>query len=465
MSLRWTLALVALAAALGAWVDFGEIRGDVRKQEADAEQKRVFGVEPKSVTAIEFVSPDGVTARVARAGDTGWKLESPVAYPADPDAVERALKVLTKIQSTSSISPMPSDLGPFGLGAAGHKVRVFAGDGAPQELTVGRPAPVGGVRYLSLGSDSGRIFTVTAGDVFGLMPSVSDLRDKRLLHMATGAADELTVRAKGALVAHAKRGDAGWQLVEPEAVPADAEKIRRTLDELALARAKDFSDAPDQATKDAIAKPELELVLHAPDGDETLTFGHAAGKVWLARSGDPVLLEVNPAALTAIPAKTFDYRAKRVFTLQADQVHAAELSYPRTGATHRFELTDKEWKSTEPGVELQPLKVEDMLFAVASLDATGLEPADADRSALGLLPPVVTIRALDDKGQELGVLSLGNASPDKGIPAVSSQNVETWRISNDVGSQVPLSPEAFTNLFVKKPGDSPATAPGMPSSP
>jgi hypothetical protein len=458
VNVRWTAGLLALAVALGAWVYFGEIRGEARKKEAEDAAQKIFGVEPVSVTALEFTLADGATARVARSGASDWQLESPVAYPADADTVARALHALAKLQSTSTISPAPANLAPFGLGEGRHGVRVFTGAGEPAQIFVGVATPIGGGKYVALASDPGRVFTVAVADLSGLAPTLVELRDKRLLRIAAGGADELTVRAHGELAAHLKKSDAGWQLVEPEAAPGDAEKIRRTLDELALARATDFSDQPAKSQTDSLAAPELELTIHTPDAEEHLALAHADGKTWLRRGSDPVLLAVSPSVQAAIPTRAFDYRAKRVQTLESDKVHALELAYPRTGETHHFELVGSEWKAAETGIELQPLKVEDLLFAVASLDATGIEAPGADRKALGLDPPVVTLRALDDKGVELGVLSLGDASADKGIPAVSSQNSELWRVSNDVGKEVPLSPEAFANLIVKKPGE-PAAAP------
>jgi len=77
------------------------------------------------------------------------------------------------------------------------------------------------------------------------------------------------------------------------------------------------------------------------------------------------------------------------------------------------------------------------------------------------------VRALDAKGTELGLLSLGDASAKDGLPAISSQNSDVWRVSNDLGAQVPLSQEAYVNLFVKKP-DVPAppeTAPPASAPP
>jgi uncharacterized protein DUF4340 len=236
------------------------------------------------------------------------------------------------------------------------------------------------------------------------------------------------------------------------------------LDELSMARATDFADAPDAAATASVKNPDLELVLHTAEREEHLAFGRAADTTWLERGGDPVLLAVSPAALSAVPGKTFDYRAKRVFTLQSDQVKALELSWPRSKVTHRFELAGSDWKSSDPGVELKPLKVEDMLLGVARLDATGIEPAGADKKALGLDPPSVTLRALDAQGKELGSLSLGDASPDRGLPAASSQDSDVWRVSNDLGGEVPLTAEAYTNLFVKAPEPTQA-APATPAKP
>lgn len=463
MSVRWTLGLLALAAALGAWVYFGELRGEERTKDAESAAKRIFGVEPASVTALELALADGKSARLVRAGASDWRLESPVAYPADPETVERALHALSKIQSTATISPAPADLAQFGLGDAGHKLRVWTGEGEPKELVVGGVTPVGGGKYLSLGSDPARVFTVDSGDLYGLVPTLIELRDKRLLRAATGSVDELTVRVRGELVAHAKRSDTGWQIVEPEAAPGDGDKIQRTLDELALARATDFADSPGKLETYGLAKPEIELWLHTPDREERLALGRAADKTWLRRGEEPVLLAVNPAVLTAVPAHAFDYRAKAVLRLESDKVHALELSYPRTGETHRFELADGDWKPAEVGLLVRPLKVEDLLFAIAALDATGIEAPNADRKALGLEPPLVKLVVLDAKGAELGVLSLGDASVDKGIPAATSHNTELWRVSNDLGSQVPLTPEAFKNAFVKPPS-APAPAPAPPTS-
>jgi len=225
LSARWTAALLGVALALGAWVYFGEIGGEARKKDAETAAQRVFTLDPNSVTAIEVTTADGKSAHLAKSG-TEWKLDAPVSYPADPDAVERLLRALSKVQSTASM-PAPGDLGQFGLGDGRRSLKLWSGPGDPKEVFVGGPTPVGVGKYFQLASDPAKIYTVSAADLSGVTPTLVELRDKRLLRASSSNVDELTVHADGALVAHLKKGDTGWQMLEPEKVPGDEEKIRR----------------------------------------------------------------------------------------------------------------------------------------------------------------------------------------------------------------------------------------------
>lgn len=474
MNARGTLALLVVALALGAYVWLVEIRGGERKAEAEAAARVIFALEPASASALELVTSEGGEAVLVRE-DAGvredgapakptWKLTAPVAYPADADAVERALRALEKLASTATIDARPADLEPFGLGAARKRVAVKAGEGEPRTLYLGGDTPVGGGRYVELANDPNRLFVVSAGSLAGLAPSLVELRDKRLLRLAPDAVDELSVHAGGALVVHARKTEAGWTLVEPEDAPADAERIRRVLDDLALGRASGFEDEPKPARAYGLESPQVEIVARAGAVEERLELGTADSKTWLERAGDPVFLEVNERALTSVPRAYFAYRAKRVLTLDAEQVHAIELAYPRSGATQRLKREGEVWKAEGAGVELLTDKVEELAYALEAVDATGLEEASLDRAQIGLEPALATVRAYDAKGALLGELELGDPDPDKGLPALSSQSPLVWRVTNDLGRELPLSPEAFQNLLVKSP-PTPAPVPEPAAEP
>ncbi len=464
MTGRGTLALAAIAIALGLYVWLVEIRGAEEKSRAEEAASTIVAIPSASVTGLSLQTSDGARAELRRAADGTWALESPVAYAADAAAVERALRALEKIVSTSAIDPKPTDLEPFGLGATRKAVEVRAGEAAPQSVYIGRNTPVGGGRYVEVASDPKRIFTVASASLADLEPSLVTLRDKRLLRTPASSIDELTVRSGGALVAKAKKTDAGWALVEPEAVPADADRIVRVLDDLALGRASAFVDEPGKAEAYGLANPVREVTVRAGDVEERLSIGTGDGKTWLARAGDPVVLQVNELVVTNLPATTFDYRAKRVLTLDVEQVKALELVFPRASKTERLKRDGETWTSETPGVALKAVEIDDLLYALAALDATSLIEASPDRAALGLEPALAVIRALDAKGALLGEISFGDPHPDSGLPASSSQSPLVWRVSNDLGREVPLSPEAFTNLLVQSSAP-PAPAPGAPAEP
>ena len=466
MSWRGTLALLVAALALGAYVWFVEIRGGEQKTEAEAAARVIFALEPASATGLELETSDGASAVLVRGEGEGgkptWSLTAPLVYPADADAVERALRALEKLASTATIDAHPEDLAPFGLAAERKRIAVKAGEGEPRTLYLGGTTPIGGGRYVELESDPKRLFVVSAGSLGALTPSLLELRDKRLMRLASGAVDELTVNAGGALVVHAKKTEAGWALVEPENAPADAERIGRVLEDLALGRASAFEDAPKPLKQYGLERPQLEVSVRAGTAEERIKLGAADSKTWLERAGDPVILQVNERALTSVPRAFFDYRAKRVLTLDVEQVRALELAFPRGGQSHRLKREGEAWKSEEAGVELQPQKVEELVYALEAVDATGLEEASLDRNTIGLEPALAVVRAFDAKGTLLGELSFGDPHPDKGLPALSSQSPLVWRVANDIGREVPLSPEAFTNLLVKS---APKPAPAMPAEP
>ena len=453
MSLRGTLVLAAVAVALGGYAWWFEIRGSEKRAEADAVARVIFAFEPASATALELDTKNGsiavLTRSDARAGSAAWSLTAPVAYPADGDAVERALGALKKLSSTATIDTRPTDLAPFGLAATRKRVAVKAGEGELRTLYLGGNTPVGGGRYVELGNDPNRLFVVSSGSLDGLTPTLVELRDKRILRVAPSAVDDLTVRKGGVLVVHAKKIDAVWTLVEPESAPGDAAKIRRVLDDLALARASAFEDEPKPRAKYGLTSPEIEVTVRAAELEERLSLAKSDSRTWLERGNDPVILEVNERVASNLPRTFFDYRAKRVLTLDVEQVRALEIAFPRAGLTRRLKREGEAWKSDEATLELQPLKVEDLLYALAAVDATGLEEASSDRAKLGLEPALAVIRAYDEKGTLIGELAFGDPHPDRGLPALSSQSPIVWRVANDIGREVPLSPEAFTNLLVK----------------
>ena len=365
--------------------------------------------------------------------------------------------MLEKLASTATIDAHPEDLEPFGLGAQRKRVAVKAGEGEPRTLYLGGDTPVGGGRYVELANDPNRLFVVSAGSLHGLTPTLLELRDKRLLRLAPDAVDELGVRAGGTLIARAKKTEAGWTLVEPENAPADAERIRRVLDDLALGRASAFEDAPKPAKQYGLDRPELEIVARAGEREERLTLGTADSKTWLAargRSRDPrgerARAHQRAARVLRLPREARADARRRAGARDRARVPAPERDAPPEARRRGLDVR----RTPESSCSRRRSRSSPTRSRPSTRPASRRRASTARRSASS--PPLAVVRAFDEKGALLGELSFGDPHPDKGLPALSSQSPLVWRVANDIGREVPLSPEAFTNMLVKSAPPKPA---------
>ena len=119
-----TLVLLTLGLALGAYVYFVELRGEERRERAATAERRLVTLERDSITALSLPLDGGGVAELARESGGEWQLVSPVAFPADQGAVDRALDALDRLEFTSEIDAS-ADLSAYGL-AEGEGARVEA---------------------------------------------------------------------------------------------------------------------------------------------------------------------------------------------------------------------------------------------------------------------------------------------------------------------------------------------------
>lgn len=462
MSLRTTAGLALLAAALAAYVYFVEIRGAREREEAEEAAKRVVAVDAESVVAVEVPLEEGGEARLVRDADAAesWRLEKPLAYPADAGVVSGILSALSELDSEATIDDPPEDLGPFGLAEGAQTVRIFVREGDPIVLELGGKAPIGALRYLRLGGES-RIFTVEDWRLTTLRPRLTSLRDKRVTEREPADVTGVRIFDHATLLAHlvasggeSPEGDpAGrsWRIIEPIEDAADGRQVQRMLEDLHFMRAIDFVDEPGDLSAYGLHRPEVVIELQAGEAWEPIEFGRRGEKVYVRTARHPSLFQVSERALADVPRTLFAYREKQVLEIDEDRASRIELEFPREDEVrYAFRREENEWKAEEPEVEIGSLRIEDILYAIRDLEATGLEERSVELATLGLDPPGVRVRVLDTEGEELGWVALGDPTVEGGTPALSGQNDRVWRVANDIGKDVPLTLEAFRNNFLEE---------------
>lgn len=461
MSFRATLALGVIAAALGLYVYLVEIRGERERQEAESAAKRLLALEADQITALELPLADGGRVKLVRGGEgdpDGWALETPVAFSADAHVVANLLSNLASLESESVIEDLPEDLAPFGLGEERRAVRVWTGEGEPSVLYLGGRAPLGSLLYVALEGRGKELFTVPLGPASALEPRLRELRNKRVVGFEVSDVRRLRVQEHGSLLALVERvesedeseaEDEGWRLVEPDEDRADAERVRRVLQDLVFARVADFVDEPGALEEYGLDAPELELSVGTKQGMERISIGRVQDKGFVRVNDQRVIYETSDRVLMNVPRSLFAYRYKRVLKVDTDRVRRIELDFPRDGVSHALVRKKGTWAAEDAELEVKSLSVEDVLYAIEDLEAMGIVEPGAAAAGLGLDPPRVRVRALDASGAELGWLELGDPAPEVGLPARSSENDRTWRVLNDLGADIPLGLEAFQRNFVE----------------
>ncbi len=451
MRSRGTLLLLSFAAALGLYVWLVELRGSAERMQAETSERRVVDVQADAIVALELPLSDGGHVRLVR--DGGWRLESPLEFPADEAAVERALKAIEELEADLTIEPAPEDLAPFGLSAEARTVVSARTAERTLRLYLGADAPVGSGRYFALGDDDSRIYTGYGLGLEPLSTTLLGIRDKRLTLWTDQEVKELQVRVAGSLIVTALREADEWRLVAPSEEPADSRQIGRLLQDLVFSRASEFVDDPRDLSTFGLEFPELQISLARADGEtQSFEVARAGGTAYVRVDSAPVLYAVPERLLDDVPRTFFDYRAKRVFDLEESAIKRVELRFPRTESVHRFERRENEWVPEAGSSTPKPFAIQDLLFVILGLDAIGIEPTDASPADFALDPASIRISCIGGEGEELGWLELGD-QVDEVLSARSSQSDRIWRVAADLGEDVPLGLEAFQARFVAAAGE------------
>ena len=314
MSPRTSALLFAIAAALGAFVYFYELRGGEARKEAEEEAKRLFpDVEDTAVSAIVLTTRGGVEARAERR-EGNWELVQPLHFPGDSFALDGLASSLAQLASTAVIEqPQPPSV--YGLGEGSPVLRFEVGD-VEHQLRLGDKTPVGSDTYVATGA-SDVIYTVSSYRVTSFTKSLDELREKRILRFDRGAIDRITASWPGGGVT-LEKGDTGWRLVAPLEGASDETTVEGLLSDLSFLRAEDFEDDPPPDDEAGLDRPAFEVLLEASgEGAEPQRFRMALGAVVdvdqrLVRGSQASLYRVPQERLGDFPRKLSAYRFREL---------------------------------------------------------------------------------------------------------------------------------------------------------
>jgi hypothetical protein len=463
MNPRTTGILLLIAAALGAFVYFYEIRGEEGRREAEARQKRLFpDVEAEAVEWLALTSSDGQAVRAERR-EKGWQIVEPLAFPGDEFALDGMASALAQLASEAVYEdPQSSEV--YGLDDEGREVG-FAAGGEEHALRTGDKTPMGGNSYASVVGEKA-VYAVPSFRVNSLRKAFEDLRDKRILDFDTSTVERLGVSWTDGRVDLVRR-EGEWRLSAPVEGAADAGTVKDLLSDLSFLRASGFEDEPPPDAETGLDRPafavELGLAPAAPveGGGEPRRLAFAVGREVVdaerfVRAAQPSLYRIPAERLDDFPREVIDYRFKQLAEFEVGNAERVELGFSsKEGETMLITATRHEgaWRSVpEP---MEPGKIARLVEELSRLEANDIlaeRVGPEELRELELDPANVTLLAYGQgEGEQevrLAEVRLGALRGSRGIVAQTGENPTLFQLDLDLAEHIPVSFEAFRNRFL-----------------
>ena len=350
------------------------------------------GLQPASVTSVQVIPAGALEIRADRVNHA-WLLAKPVAYPAQPAAIEALLTALQKLTPATRISasehnPISAD---FGFDSPQLSLFVEAGEQRWQLLIGNRTAPGDQVFLRVIGVDGA---FVTDADWLKFVPrSGNDWRSTALVAAEAGTCDAIVLTNSTKIIE--LRRDATnhlWRMIRPLQARADTERITEALQRLQTAGVTQFvtDDAKADLTVFGLQPADLSLWLnHGTNSISAVHTGKAvtndAAQIYAKREGWSVIATTTREPLAFWHGAVKDFRDPHLFELSTPVaeigVRGKNSFTLRQQGTNNWDIVGEKFPADTESVQLfikvlASLRVADFVKDVVTapdLPAYGLE--------------------------------------------------------------------------------------------
>jgi hypothetical protein len=287
-----TLALVVVAAGLGAYIYFA----DTDPSSSEVKEK-VFAVAADDVEELRVVAKGDTT--VLRKADGTWSVVEPLVTDADQNDVTSLLSSLTSLDITREVDPNASNLAEYGLTTPKADITFKAKGGVTGRVRLGDQTPTGGDLYAVQG-DGSRVVLVATFVETNLVRSTFDLRDKRILRFERDKADAIEITAGGRVPVTFSRRDSTWLVTAPVNARGDYGAIEGLLTRLSTTNmtAIETTDVSD-LKQYGLAAPSTTIVVKTGSSSATLEVGTGAdGKAYGRDLARALVFTLEPSFAT-----------------------------------------------------------------------------------------------------------------------------------------------------------------------
>jgi hypothetical protein len=307
--MKWGRSLIYLAvlAAVAGYYYYFEVVRHAEKEKAEKEARRIFGLQPDQITALELTAKDKPTVRLKRENGE-WKITEPLGSDVEKSAVDSLVATLAGLSWEVEVARESQDFKPFGLiEPVALKVGFTAGEQG-LDLLVGDKNPVGGGYYARRGDGKG-VFLVEASSWSLLNKGLDELRRRALFTFEPEEVLGLGVEwaGGGSIQVQKEDGAAVWRAPERADLKIKESKVRNVIEQVQWLRAQTFvEDGLENLKAHGLMPPQVTLRLRL-GGDRTAELklaaktGEADRQIKAVGSELPSVVQVDAGILQDLP--------------------------------------------------------------------------------------------------------------------------------------------------------------------
>lgn len=322
MKLMKTLVLFLILAALGSYVYFYEIKGGEEREELAKLEEHLFNFEKDSVKSIEIRSIFNQFTFIKT--DDGWKITNPVETGGDKSTIDGFVNTLKNLKKIREFNVKLEDYKDYGLVARSYLATLIFKNGTRDSVRFGDQTPVGSNVFAAKGDTF--VYTVSQSAKTDVSKKLFDWRDKSITKVKQTDVREFRLKNRHGRFHFVKEGSI-WNMESPRKLKCESTTIDNVLRKLENGKAKSIVSEFMKSERDfRLNKPAIEVDLYIGESKahKNIIFSSLKNNVANVKDDSrPQVFTVDSLFLKDLNKSLFDFRYKKIFTFNKDDVDKA----------------------------------------------------------------------------------------------------------------------------------------------
>ncbi|MDW8241134.1 MAG: DUF4340 domain-containing protein [Acidobacteriota bacterium] len=396
-----TLILLLVAVGLGVFVYFYEYKGGEKRQQAEAERKKIFQFKDEDISRLS-INRAGETLTFERR-DNDWVMTQPISAKADYSNVSSLITNLTTSQIDRKLAASADKLAGYGLEQPAVTLTITLKSGEQRQIKFGNKDFAGTSVYALI--DGGQeVAMVPAYLLDSVDKSAFEWRDKSLLDVTFEQVTALELTTPAGHFQLSKQGDQ-WQLQQPRSLPADSAEVSSIVSQLTSARMTEVvAEQANDLKPYGLDKPLISAKLRTQKGDEQiLMLGKKEGEHYFGKinTKSPVF-KLASDVYTTLDVTLFKLRNKKPAIFSQDEITRIQLKNEHQ--TIVCEKSGDKWLMKQPTEQKdKEVRAYEIFTPLTINDAKEIFDVPPKEATAALTNPLVEVHLTKRDGQTITI--------------------------------------------------------------